>query len=103
MLQASPRGRTAAMLQRSFMLLPLLIIACPLLQAAERSAALPHNLADVCPILPHTAPPGARAVTFVYPPRGAYVYGADVELQLQAADDSGADVPFSEVVVSLHL
>lgn len=94
------------MLQRSSMLLPLLIIAlatCHLLQAAERSASLPHNLADVCPILPHTAPPGARAVTFVYPPRGTYVYGADVELQLQAADDSGADVPFNEVVVTLHL
>ena len=43
------------------------------------------------------------AVAFVWPARGAYVYSSDVQLQLQVTDESGSDVAFSELAVTLHV
>jgi hypothetical protein len=71
-------------------------------QTAEASALLPHSLDDICPILPQPASSGV-AVAFVWPSRGVYVYSSEVQLQLQALDQSGSHVQFSELVVELHV
>jgi hypothetical protein len=86
----------------SLAVLVMALATCVPAQAAEASALLPHNLADVCPILPQPAPPGI-AVNFLWPLRGSYVYSRDVQLQLQALDDQGSELPFTELVVTLHV
>ena len=75
---------------------------CPAAQSAEASAFLPHSLDDICPILPEPATSGVE-VTFVWPSRGVYVYSSEAQLQLQALDQLGADVQFSELAEELHV
>jgi hypothetical protein len=82
--------------------LSLAFATCRPVQSAEASAFLPHSLADVCPLLPAGAGAGA-AVAFLWPTRGAYVYSSDVQLQLQVTDESGSDVAFLELAVTLHV
>jgi hypothetical protein len=92
-----------AMLRISHLIaLALALALCRPVRSAEASALLPHSLADVCPLLPAPAPPGA-AVTFVWPTRGAYVYSSDVPVQLQVLDESGAELAFQQLAVTLHV
>ncbi len=89
----------------SFAYLLALVLAltlCRPIRSAEASAHLPHSLADVCPLLPPPATPGA-AVTFVWPTRGAYVYSSDVPVQLQVLDEHGAVLAFEQLQVTLHV
>jgi hypothetical protein len=83
-------------------LLAIALAICRPARAAEASALLPHNLADVCPILRAPAPSGIN-VNFVWPPHGAYVYSDEVQLQLQALDDQGSELLFTELAIALHV
>ena len=87
--------------------LPALAIALVVLSrpvySAEASAFLPHTLDDVCPLLPDTAASSDVRVQFTWPLRGAYVYSREVQLQVQALDEAGQDVPFEEMAVTIHM
>jgi hypothetical protein len=83
-------------------LFTIALALCRPARAAEASALLPHNLADVCPILRAPAPPGIT-VNFVWPPHGAYVYSDEVQLQVQALDDHGSELLFTEMALTLHV
>jgi hypothetical protein len=63
---------------------------------------LPHDLNDICPLLPEKASRGI-VVSFIWPPRGDYVYSREVQLQVQVFDEGGSEVSFSELAVTLHV
>ena len=71
--------------------------------SAEASAFLPHTLADVCPLLPDPAASPDIRVHFVWPTRGAYLYGREVQLQVQALDQHGSEIPFEEMAITIHM